>query len=57
MQEYLACLFEDVKHEWLLIILLSLTEERIIKQSGITVYEKTILKNLASEKLHIHKTL
>ena len=34
MENYFSSLFEDVRHGRNLILLLSLTDERIIKQSG-----------------------
>ena len=52
MEPYLATMNEDVRHERSLILLLSLTDLDIIKQSENTVYELNIIKNLALEKLH-----
>ena len=45
-------MFEDVRHERSLIILLSLTDPDILKQSEFTDDEKEIIKILALEKLH-----
>ena len=52
-----AKIFEDVRDEQSLSLLLSLTEERFLKQSGFRHYEMNILKNLALEKPHRQKTL
>ena len=45
-------MFEDVRHERSLILMLSLTDPDIIKQSKFTDDEISIIKNLALEKLH-----
>ena len=45
-------MFEDVRHERSLIIILSLTDPDILKQSKFTDHEIDIIKNLALEKLH-----
>ena len=50
-------MFEDVKHERFLILLLSPTDPDILKQSKISDHEKNIIKNLALEKLHRQKRL
>ena len=45
-------MFEDVRHERSLILLLSLTDPDILKQSKFTDDEINIIKNLALEKLY-----
>ena len=45
-------MFEDVRHERSLIILLSLTDPDILRQSKFTDHEISILKDLALEKFH-----
>ena len=52
MEAYFATILEDVRHERSLILLLSLTEPDILKQSKFTDHEIEIIKNLALEKLH-----
>ena len=37
MEKYFSSLFEDVRHERSLILLLSLTDEGILKQSGLQI--------------------
>ena len=51
MEQYFATMFEDVRHERSLILLLSLTDSDILKQSKFTDHEINIIKNLALEKL------
>ena len=50
-------MFEDVRHERKLILLLSLIDPDILKQSKVTDQEKSILKNLAPKKLHRQRIL
>ena len=57
MENYFISLFEDVRHERSLILLLSSTDERILKQSGFTINEIKIIKNIALEKIHRQKML
>ena len=57
MEKYFISLIEDVKHERSLILLLSLTDEGILKQSGFTINEIKIMKNIALEKIHRQKML
>ena len=57
MESYLSKLFEDIRHERSLILLLSLTDPDILKQSKFTNDEKNIIKNLALEKLHRQRIL
>ena len=51
MEAYFNTIFEDIRHERSL-ILLSLVEPSILKQSKLTDHEIEINKNLALEKLH-----
>ena len=57
MEAYFSTMFEDVRHERSLILLLSLTDPDIIKQSKFTDDEIDIIKNLALEKLPRQKIL
>ena len=52
MEQYFATMFEDVRQERSLILLLSLTHPDVLKQSKFTDDEIEILQNLALEKLH-----
>ena len=52
MEAFLATMFEDVRHERSLILLLSLTDPDTLKQSKFTDDEINIIENLALEKLH-----
>ena len=51
MEAYFNTIFEDVRHERSLILLLSLVEPDILKQSKFTNHEIDIIKNFALEKL------
>ena len=57
MESYFATMFEDIRHERSLILLLSLTDPDILKQSKFTDDEINIIKNLALEKLHRQRIL
>ena len=57
MESSFSNLFEDVRHERSLILLLSLTDPDILKQSKFTDDEINIIKNLALEKLHRERIL
>ena len=57
MEAYFSNLFEYIRHERSLILLLSLTDSDILKQSKFTDDEIEIIKNLALEKLHRQKCL
>ena len=57
MENYFISLFEDVRHKRSLILLLGLTDEGILKQSGFTINEMKIIKNIALEKIHRQKML
>ena len=57
MEAYFASIFEDVRHERSLILLLSLTDSDIMRQSKLTDDEIDIIKNLALEKIHRQRIL
>ena len=57
MEAYFNTIFEDVRHERSLILLLSLTDPDILKQSKFTDDEINIIKNLSLEKLHRQRIL
>ena len=57
MDAYFNTIFEDIRHERSLILLLSLTDPDILKQSKFTDNEIEIIKNLALEKLHRQRIL
>ena len=52
MEQNFNTIFEDLRHERSLILLLSLTDPDILKQSIFTDDEIHNIKNLALEKLH-----
>ena len=57
MEEYFTTIFEDVRHERSLTLLLSLTDPDILKQSKFTDDEINIIKKLALEKLYRQRIL
>ena len=57
MEAYFTIIFEDVRHELSLNLLLSLVEPDILKQSKFTDHETNIIKNLALEKLQRQRVL
>ena len=57
MERYFATIFEDVRHERSLILLLNLVEHSILKPAGFTDHEIEIIKIIALEKLHRHRNL
>ena len=57
MDQYFATIFEDIRHERSPILLLSLVEPDILKQSKFTDHEIDIIKNIALEKLHRQRNL
>ena len=57
MEAYFSNLFEDIRHERSLILLVSLTDPDILKQSKFTDDEVNIIKSLALEKLHRQRIL
>ena len=50
-------MFEDFRHERSLIILLSIVEPDILRQSKFLHHETEIIKNIALEKLHRQRNL
>ena len=57
MEAYFNTIFEDVRHERSLIILLNLFEPDILKKSKFADHEIDIFKNIALEKLHRQRNL
>ena len=57
MEAYFAVMFEDFRHERSLILLLSLTDPDILKQSKIIDDEINIIKSRALEWIHRQKCL
>ena len=57
MDQYFNTIFEDIRHERSLILLLSLVEPDILKQSKFQDHEIEIIKNIALEKLHRQRNL
>ena len=51
MEAYFSNLFEDIRYERALILLLSLVEPDILKQSKFTDNEVSIIKDTALEKI------
>ena len=57
MEAYFSNLFEDIRIERCLILILSLIDSDILKQSKFTDDEINIIRNLALEKLHRQRIL
>ena len=57
MEAYFNTIFEDIRHERSLILLLSLVEPSILSQSKFTNHEIEIIKNIALQKIHRQKNL
>ena len=57
MEAYFNTIFEDIRHERSPILLLSLVEPDILKQSKFTIDEIEIIKNIALEKVHRQRIL
>ena len=57
MEQYFNTIFEDIRYERGLILLLSLVEPDILKQSNFTDYEVSIIKDIALEKIFRQKNL
>ena len=57
MQAYFDSIFEDVRHERLLILLLSIVEPDILQKSNFLDHEIEIIKNIALDKLHRQRNL
>ena len=57
MEQYFNIIFEDVRHERSLILILSLTDPHILKQSKFTDDRINNIKDLALEKLYRQRIL
>ena len=57
MEAYFNTIFEDIRHERSPILILSLVEPNILKQSKFADHEIEIIKSLALEKLHRQRIL
>ena len=57
MEQYFNTIFEDIRYERSLILLLSLIEPDILRQSKFLDHEIEIIKNIALEKLHRQRIL
>ena len=57
MEQYFNTIFEDVRHERSLILLLSITDPDTLRQSKFTDDEAEIIKNVALENLHKRRIL
>ena len=57
MEQYFNTIFEDIRYERSLILLLSLVEPDILKQRKFNGNEIDIIKNIALEKLHRQRNL
>ena len=57
MEQYFSNLFEDVRYERGLVLLLSLVEPDILKQSKFTDHEINIIKDIALDKIHRQRIL
>ena len=57
MEQYFNTIFEDIRHERSLILLLSLIQPDILKQSKFLDHEIEIIRHIALEKLHRQRNL
>ena len=57
MEQYFDTIFEDVRHERSLKLLLSIVEPDTLKQSKFLDHEGEIIKNIALDKLHRQRNL
>ena len=57
MEQYFNTVFEDIRYERSLVLLLSLVDPDILKQSKFNDHEIDIIKNIALEKLHRQRNL
>ena len=57
MEAYFNTIFEDIRYERGLILLLSIVEPDILKQSKFTDHEVGIIKDIALEKIFRQKNL
>ena len=57
MEQYFDTIFEDIRHLRSIVLLLSLVEPDILKQTKITDDEVETIKNHSLEKLHRQRNL
>ena len=57
MEAYFNIIFEDIRHERSPILILSLIQPDILKQSKLLDHEIEIIKNTTLEKLHRQRIL
>ena len=57
MEAYFDSIFEDVRHERSLILLISIVEPDIIRQIKFSDHEMETIKKIALEKLHRQRNL
>ena len=57
MEQYFNSIFEDIRYERALVLLLSIVEPDILKQTKFNDHEIKIIKNIALEKLHRQRIL
>ena len=57
MEAYFNTVFEDVRHDRGLFLLLGLFEPDVLRQSRVLDQEIEIIKNIALEKLHRQRNL
>ena len=57
MEQYFNTIFEDIRYERSIVLVLSIVEPNILKQSKFTDHENEIIKNIALEKLHRQRIL
>ena len=57
MEQYFNTIFEDIRYERGLVLLLSLVEPDILKQSKFTDHEVSIIKDIALGKIFRQKNL
>ena len=57
MESYFSNLFEDIRYGRSLILLLSLVEPDILKQSKFTDHEINIMRDIALDKTHRQRVL
>ena len=57
MEQYFNTVFEDIRYERCLVLILSLLEPDILKQSKYTDHEVSMIKDIALEKIFRQKNL
>ena len=57
MEAYFNTIFEDVRHERSLILLLSIVEPDVLRESNFLDHKIEIFENIALEKLHRQRNL